>query len=171
MDAVRTAPLYTLARGCPFSVAMHSPVVTSQILTVLSLDAETMRRPSRKISTLKTCDNGMSSTNRSCGEPQEVNTVSHRGIISTAHNNCQSSVDSMPFQSPNTFACQKLPHFERPVAASRHNAQPVRKNCNVIDLQRRHIITKVEKRTPRAALLSSALAASLRIRRSPRPTP
>ena len=169
MDAVRTAPLYTLARGCPFSVAMHSPVVTSQILTVLSSDAETTRRPSRKISTLKTCDNDMSSTNRSCGEPQEVNTVSHRGS-NTDRNNCHSMVLLVPFQSPNTFACQKLPHFERPVAASRHNAQPVRKHCNVIDLQRRQI-TKVEKRTPRAALLSSALAASLRIRRSPRPTP
>ena len=48
----------------------------------------------------------------------------------------------VPFKSPNTFACQKLPHFERPVAASRHNAQPVRKHYNVIDLRRRHIITK-----------------------------
>ena len=137
MDAVRTSP------ECPFSVAMHSPVVTSQILTVLSLDAETMRRPSRKISTLKTCDNGMSSTNRSCGEPQEVNTVSHRGS-NTDRNNCRSMVLLVPFKSPNTFACQKLPHFERPVAASRHNAQPVRKHYNVIDLRRRHIITKVQ---------------------------
>ena len=135
LDAVRTLP------ECPLSVAMHSPVVTSQILTVLSLDAETMRRPSRKISTLKTCDNGMSSTNRSCGEPQEVNTVSHRGS-NTDRNNCRSMVLLVPFKSPNTFACQKLPHFERPVAASRHNAQPVRKHYNVIDLRRRHIITK-----------------------------
>ena len=137
LDAVRTLP------ECPLSVAMHSPVVTSQILTVLSLDAETMRRPSRKISTLKTCDNGMSSTNRSCGEPQEVNTVSHRGS-NTDRNNCRSMVLLVPFKSPNTFACQKLPHFERPVAASRHNAQPVRKHYNVIDLRRRHIITKAQ---------------------------
>ena len=36
---------------CPFSVATHSPVATSQTLSVSSLDPDTMRRPSGDMAT------------------------------------------------------------------------------------------------------------------------
>ena len=41
---------------CPFSVATHSPVATSQTLSVLSSDPETTRRPSGEMATLLTYD-------------------------------------------------------------------------------------------------------------------
>ena len=55
----------------------------------------------------------------------------------------------VPFlQRRHTFAGLDVPHLE-PVSRPRHDAPPVRKHGNAIDLQRRHIITKsTKKRTP-----------------------
>ena len=46
---------------CPSSVATHSPVATSHTLSVLSLDADTTRRPSGEMATLRTYDEARSS--------------------------------------------------------------------------------------------------------------
>ena len=139
----------------------------------------------------------------------------------------------VPFQRRQAFAGRHVPDLERLVVRRRHDAAPVRRYGNTIDLQRRHIITKLQwtpqrttsegpssvarhlpvstsqtlsvlshdadttrrpsgntatletydedrssqkyykTGTPRAArqVSSSALAASPRTRRSPRPTP
>ena len=62
------------------------------------------------------------------------------------------------------------PQLERVVARPRHDAPPVRRYGDAQDLRRSQIITKVQ-RTQRAALETSALSASPRTCRSPRPTP
>ena len=46
---------------CPLSVATHSPVATSQTLSVLSFDADKTRRPSGNTATLSTYDEDISS--------------------------------------------------------------------------------------------------------------
>ena len=53
----------------------------------------------------------------------------------------------VPFQRRQAFAGRHVPHLERVVARRRHDAPPVRKHGNAIDLRRSHIITKVQ-RTP-----------------------
>ena len=50
----------------------------------------------------------------------------------------------VPFQRRHAFAGRHVPHLERAVVRPRHDAPPVRKHCNGIDLQRRHIITRVQ---------------------------
>jgi hypothetical protein len=50
---VQWTPQRTLFE-CPFSVATHSPVATSQTLSVLSTDADTTRRPSGNTATPRT---------------------------------------------------------------------------------------------------------------------
>ena len=67
---VQWTPQRTVSE-CPVSVATHSPVVTSQILSVLSSDPETMRRPSGEMATLLTYDEARSSQKYSgrCNAP------------------------------------------------------------------------------------------------------
>ena len=108
-------------------------------MSVLSPDPDTTRRPSGEMATLRTYDEHTSSqkySGRRATHPIRV-----------------------PFQRRHAFAGRHVPDLERVVPRPRHDAPPVRKHGNAIDLRRRHIITKVQ-RTPRAALLSSALSAS-----------
>ena len=134
---------------CPFSVARHSPVATSHTLSVLSFEPDTTRRPSGNIATLVTYDEDTSSQST-------VDAATHDRRV--------------PFQRRHACAGRHVPYLERVVFRRRHNAPPVRRYGNAIDLRRSQISTKVQQ-TPRAAPNSSALAASPRICPSPRPTP
>ena len=53
----------------------------------------------------------------------------------------------VPFQRRHAFAGLDVPHLERAVVRTRHDAPPVQRYGNAKDLQRRHVITKVQ-RTP-----------------------
>ena len=53
----------------------------------------------------------------------------------------------VPFQRRHALAGRHVPHLERLVVRRRHDAPPVRKHGNAIDLRRSQIITKVQ-RTP-----------------------
>ena len=112
---------------CPFSVATHSPVTTSQTLSVLSSDPDTTRRPSGNTATLLTYDEDRSSqkySGRRATHPIRV-----------------------PSQRRHAFAGRHVPDLERLVGGRRHDAPPVRRDGNTIDLRRSQIITKVQ-RTP-----------------------
>ena len=50
----------------------------------------------------------------------------------------------VPFQRRHAFAGRHVPHLERLVLRPRHDAPPVRKHGNAIDLRRSQIITKVQ---------------------------
>jgi hypothetical protein len=117
---------------CPFSVATHSPVATSHTLSVLSTDAETMRRPSGNTATLETYDDDASSQKYSGRRAPHGPRV--------------------PFQRRHAFAGRHGPHLERLVTIStrRKDAPPVRKHGNAMDLRRSQIITKVPNSGRRA---------------------
>ena len=85
---------------------------------------ETTRRPSGNTATLSTYDEDTSSqkySGRRNARPFRV-----------------------PFQRRHAFAGRHVPHLERLVARRRHDAPPVRKHGNAIDLRRSQIITKVQ---------------------------
>ena len=90
-------------------------------------DAETRRRPSGNTATLQTYDEARSSQNST------VDAATH--------------VIRVPFQRRHALAGRDVPDLERLVARPRHDAPPVRKHGNAIDLRRSQIITKVQ-RTP-----------------------
>ena len=137
---------------CPFSVATHLPVATSQTLSVLSPDADTTRRPSGNTATLQTYDEDRSSQKY------------YKKWTPQTH------VARVPFQRRHAPADLDVPHLDRVVVRPRHDAPPVQGDSNTKDLRRSRIITKVQW-TPRNAPNSSALPASPRICRSPRPRP
>ena len=145
---VQRTPQRTLSE-CPSSVATHLPVATSQTLSVLSLDPDTMRRPSGNTATLETYDEDTSSQKYSGRRAQHGPRV--------------------PFQRRHAFAGLDVPHLERLVDRPRHDAPPVRRDSNAPDLRQSQISTKAQW-TPRNAPNPSALPASPRIRRSRRPT-
>ena len=106
-----------------------------------------MRRPSGNTATPRTYDDARSSqkySGRRAPHPVRV-----------------------PFQRRHAFAGRHVPHLERLVPRRRHDAPPVRKHGNAIDLRRRHIITKVQwtpQRTlpecPRSVATHSPVATS-----------
>ena len=96
-------------------------------MSVLSFDADTMRRPSGNTATLRTYDEDISSQKYSGRRATHLRRV--------------------PFQRRHAFTGRHVPHLERLVARRRHDAPPVRKHGNAIDLRRSQIITKVQ-RTP-----------------------
>ena len=60
----------------------------------------------------------------------------------------------VPFQRRHAFAGRHVPHLDhswRHIPITRHDASPVRKHRNAIDLRRRHIITKVQWTPQRTA--------------------
>ena len=116
---------------CPLSVARHLPVATSHTLSVLSHDADTTRRPSGNTATLVTYDEARSSQKYSGRRATHVVRV--------------------PFQRRHAFARRHGPDLERLVQRPRHDAPPVWKHGNAIDLRRSQIITKVQ-RTPQRTL-------------------
>ena len=93
-----------------------------QSLSVLSHDADTTRRPSGEMATHLTYN---------------------------AHTSTQSTADAathaigVPFQRRHALAGLDVPDLERVVLRPRHDAPPVRKHGNTIDLRRTHINTKV----------------------------
>jgi len=98
-------------------------------LSVLSPDADTTRRQSGEIATLCHYDGDRSSQKYSGRR-----TPHGPGI-------------RVPFQRRHAFAGLDVPHLERAVVRTRHDAPPVQRYGNAKDLQRRHVITKVQ-RTP-----------------------
>ena len=146
---VQRTPQRTLSE-CPSSVATHSPVATSHTLSVLSLRPRHDAPPVRKHGNAATYDEARSSQKYS------------------GRRNARRV--RVPFQRRHAFAGRHVPDLERVVARRRHDAPPVRKHRNAPDLRRSQIITKVQW-TPQRTLESSALPASPRICRSPRPTP
>jgi len=95
-------------------------------LSVSSCDPDTTRRPSGNTATQKTYDE----------------TRHHKSTADAATHAVR-----VPFQCRHAFAGRHVPHFKRLVVRRRHDAPPVRKHGNAIDLRRRQIITKVQ-RTP-----------------------
>jgi hypothetical protein len=59
------------------------------------------------------------------------------------HRHHATHVVRVPLQRRHALAGRHVPHLERAVARRGHDAPPVRKHGNAIDLRRRHIITKV----------------------------
>ena len=123
---VQRTPQRTVSE-CPFSVTRHSPVSTSQTLSVSSFEPDTTRRPSGNTATHMTYDEARSS------QKYSGRRVTHFSRV--------------PFQSRHAFARRHVPHLERLVFRRRHDAPPVRKHDNAADLRRSQIITKVQ-RTP-----------------------
>ena len=118
---------------CPFSVFTHFPVATSQTLSVLSVDAETMRRPSENTATQFTYN-----------ESRSQNKSTRKSGRAAPH------AFRVPFQRCHAFAGRHVPHLERVVARRRNDAPPVRKHGNALDLQRKQIITKVPQKVDAA---------------------
>ena len=116
---------------CPSSVATHSPVATSQTLSVLSTDPETTRRPSGNTTTLVTYTEARSSQKYSGRRAPHGQRV--------------------PSQRRHALACRHVPDLERLVARRRHDAPPVRKHGNAPDLRRSQIITKLQWTPQRTA--------------------
>ena len=112
---------------CPSSVARHLPVATSQTLSVSSPDPDTTRRPSGNTATPWTYDEDTSSQRYSgrCA-PHPI-----RALLQRRH----------------AFAGRHIPNLDHSKTGDptpRHDAPPVRKHGNVIDLRRSPIITKVQ---------------------------
>merc|ERR1711965_511929 len=101
---------------CPLSVATHLPVATFHTLSVLSFDADTTRRPSGNTATLETYDEARSSQRYSGRRAPHVIRV--------------------PFQRRQAFAGRNVPDLERLVGRRGHDAPPVRKHGDAIDLRR-----------------------------------
>ena len=94
-----------------------------------------MRRPSGNTATLRTYDEDISSQKYSGRRATHLRRV--------------------PFQRRHAFTGRHVPHLEHSwlitiFPITRHDAPPVRKHRNALDLQRRHIITKVLQRGRRA---------------------
>ena len=111
---------------CPFSVATHLRVAKSQTLSVLSSAPETTRRPPGNSATLLTYDDDRSS--QKSGGRRAPHAI----------------LALVPFQRRHALAGRHVPHLERLVARRRHEASPVRRDDNALDLRRRHIVTKVQ---------------------------
>ena len=92
----------------------------------MSYDPDTTRRPSGNTATLRTYNEDTSSQST-------VDTATHPTRV--------------PFQRRHALAGRHVPHLERVVVRPRHDAPPVRKHGNAIDLRRSQISTKVQ-RTP-----------------------
>jgi hypothetical protein len=111
-----------------------------QYFSVLSSDPDTTRRPSGNTATPLTYDEDTSSQKYS--ERRATHAV------------------RVPFQRRHAFAGRHVPHLERAVARRRHDAPPVRKHGNALDLRRRQIITKLQwtpQRTQRECPFSVAM--------------
>ena len=61
-------------------------------------------------------------------------------------------ITRVPFQRRHALAGRHVPHLKRVVARPRHDAPPVRKHRNAIDLRRSQIITKVQRTPQRTSL-------------------
>ena len=124
---VQRTPQRTVSE-CPFSVATHSPVATSQTLSVLSPDPDTTRRPSGNTATPRTYDEDRSSQKYSGRRATHALRV--------------------PFQRRHALAGRHVPHLEHSsliiIPITRNDAPPVRKHGNALDLRRSQIITKVQ---------------------------
>ena len=94
-------------------------------MSVLSADPETTRRPSAETATPQTYD-------------EDTSSQKYNGRRAT-------HAIRVPFQRRHAFplAIIDVPHLERVVGRAGHDAPPVRRDGNVKDLRRRHIITKV----------------------------
>ena len=121
---------------CPSSVARHSPVATSQTLSVSSCDPDTTRRPSGETATPMTYDEDTSSQKYSGRRAPHLIRV--------------------PSQRRHALAGRHVPHLEHSwsvpplYTVTRNDASPVRKHGNAEDLRRRHIITTEQQKVDAA---------------------
>jgi len=67
----------------------------------------------------------------------------------------------VPFQRRHASTGRHVPHLERLVARRRHDAPPVRKHRNALDLQRRHITTTVLQNADAASRTASECPSSV----------
>ena len=133
---------------CPSSVATHLPVATSHTLSVWSCDPDTTRRPSGNTATLETYDKDRSSQKYS-GTPQRTLPE------------CPSSVAThLPVATSHTLSVLS------PADTTR---RPSGKTATQLTYDEARSSQKYSGR--RNARSSSALSASPRTCRSPRPTP